>query len=294
MGSSTGAPTLYQDWQARRDRLASSERKSEADRLQIQLLDYLLERYEGALEAQRPAAPEVAMAAEVNERAVVVHHHLQHLGGGPRSPVQAKDRVSSVLQRLAAHQAGKESDDAAEEPHAAAAHRVSGKLWGKILRRLRWGLKADRLMKRALAQSPYLPASALQHLAQRAARQDREDLEAVHLLVRCENRGVYDLAARIWRERILAGCRDAIWQRLEQFFDDPAHREAKLLRLRLELADERVAVRCEALQLLSRIGSLEDINLLADLLAIVPPEKVTAEEHSAILAAMQGLSARGA
>ena len=91
MNSSYSERTLYDDWKARRDRLAAVVDKSGYDRVQIQLLEYLLGRYEGSPEAQQKRRLPSLPGVMVNERAIIVHHHVQGRGS------DVKNRFSAVM-----------------------------------------------------------------------------------------------------------------------------------------------------------------------------------------------------
>jgi len=287
----SGQPTLYDDWLSRRAHLAAETQEDEVTRLHVQMLDYLLERYQGSAKVQQPARPAVFHTGGVNERAIVVHHHTDDTGSGVSNAAEATRRVTTVLQRLQAHSVGSNlASDETDDSFGQTRHRVSGKLWDKIRRRIRWGFRPDRLIERALRHSPVLPASALQHLFQRIANRARPDVWATEMLLRCENRGVYDLAARAWRERVLAGCQDDVFQQLEQFFLEHRLGAPKQRRIRMELSDERGMVRSAALRILKRIGTLEDISLLSDLLSLPTQDDEYDNEREELVETMQRLA----
>jgi hypothetical protein len=63
----TGKRSLYEDWLIRRERLAhDTEGLEQYRRIQLQLLDYLLERYRDVPEVQRAARFPLATAVYVN------------------------------------------------------------------------------------------------------------------------------------------------------------------------------------------------------------------------------------
>jgi hypothetical protein len=69
--------TLYDDWKARRERLAHVSSGAAGYRaIEMRLLDYLLRRYEASPEAARPARFPLLTSVFVNHRAIIVHHHI--------------------------------------------------------------------------------------------------------------------------------------------------------------------------------------------------------------------------
>ena len=95
-------PTLYKDWQARRDHLAShGDDLGENRSSETAVLDFLLKRYENTAEGDSPARFALAKKFHVNHRAIVVLHHL---AGGRNSKVatelQAQARIRAILSRM--------------------------------------------------------------------------------------------------------------------------------------------------------------------------------------------------
>ncbi len=102
MNSPATHPTLRDDWLQRRAFLARAEHDNELVDTQLRVLDFLLKRYGDAPEAGRPAQFPHPAALYINERAVLVHHHLgKHLASGVKSPGEAQQRMASILQRMA-------------------------------------------------------------------------------------------------------------------------------------------------------------------------------------------------
>ncbi|HEV3005015.1 MAG TPA: hypothetical protein VGX78_11170 [Pirellulales bacterium] len=110
MHCALSTPTLYEDWSARRHRLANlgAEAGPHAA-IELRLLDYLLRRFRGSPEADRPAVFRLTAELIVNERAAAVHLRArviqQHLAQGNWVQIanarQAQERVASVLRRMA-------------------------------------------------------------------------------------------------------------------------------------------------------------------------------------------------
>ena len=78
MATESATHTLYEDWQKRRQRLASAPASHPLAYRDIQLhvLDYLIDRYRESPEAARPSRFLSPGATWFNHRAIVVHHHL--------------------------------------------------------------------------------------------------------------------------------------------------------------------------------------------------------------------------
>jgi hypothetical protein len=102
---STSAPTLYEDWRNRREKLGEGDVPAqEWERaLQIRILNYLLKRYAADPVAQLPARFPVSTELFLNRRAILVHRHLSL---APKTEVRnsadATRKVSRILQRIKA------------------------------------------------------------------------------------------------------------------------------------------------------------------------------------------------
>jgi hypothetical protein len=102
MLSAAAAPSLYEDWQARRSRLAALVGQLGPHvTIELCVLDFLLRQYRDSLEAAKPARFPVRSQLVVNERAAVVHNHLaQGRFDQVTSARQAHDRVASIVRRM--------------------------------------------------------------------------------------------------------------------------------------------------------------------------------------------------
>jgi hypothetical protein len=110
------APTLYDDWKARRARLAEAP-GGDADcrAVEMQLLDYLLRRYEASPEAARAARFPAPMCVFVDHRAIVVHHHLgRGLIPNITNEQEARNHVRGMVDRMWSRSARKETAVPAE------------------------------------------------------------------------------------------------------------------------------------------------------------------------------------
>jgi hypothetical protein len=94
--------TLYDDWRARREHLATLPyRTGDYHAVEMRVLDFLLERYRDSPEAARPARFSLKEDVYFDHRAIVVVHHL---GGGHipqiKTAGEAQAHVRSILQRM--------------------------------------------------------------------------------------------------------------------------------------------------------------------------------------------------
>jgi len=124
MSTPQQSPTLYDDWLARRDRLASlSSSEGDRRRSELRLLEFLLEHYRGSAVATRPARFPARTEVYVDRRAIVVHNHL---GKGYLSDVhthqQAERHVHAVLERMAVPESGPGAGRPLFDPSAPRSH----------------------------------------------------------------------------------------------------------------------------------------------------------------------------
>jgi hypothetical protein len=94
--------TLLGDWAARRQRLLDSP-SGDADyrAVELRLLDFLLRRYAGTVQAAQPARFPLRGDVFIDHRAIIVHHHL----GRGRIPAianrhEADQRVRAMVERM--------------------------------------------------------------------------------------------------------------------------------------------------------------------------------------------------
>ncbi|MBI1899695.1 MAG: hypothetical protein HYS13_01110 [Planctomycetia bacterium] len=108
--------TLREDWLARRDRCLQSQldQRPLVD-IQLKLLNYLIGRYGNTTLAAQPARFPQPHGVYVNQRAIVVHHHLGRLiASGVGSASEAQRRVAGVVRRMQEH-----ASEVVVEPEAA-------------------------------------------------------------------------------------------------------------------------------------------------------------------------------
>jgi hypothetical protein len=300
MSSSAAATTLYDDWQRRRTRL---ERVGGADNpLQVphvKVLDYLLSRYGGSPEGQRPARFRLHTQLHWDDRRILVH---QHLGGGKVGGVknreEAEQRVVSVLERMASPDEDLDRETIADELDKQA--EASGKkpffarrvmVWAGFRRSIRWGIRPYRMMRAELRRNPYLPPDLLQHLEDWLSDVSWEDEWAWELLSMCRNRSALDHALAAWRRRVAdAPADDQLRKNMEEFFREDERREPVAEKMREHLAHENSAVRLAATGILGSIGELDDIGLLSDLLSLPESADEHERERPALIQAMRQIA----
>ena len=295
MHAQAAAPTLLEDWQARRHRLLNlPEPGGQLVALHVQVLEYLITRYEDAPEAARPARYPLEPSLYVNDRAILVHHHVwEGKVGGVKTQREAQDRVSSLVSRIVSPG---EEDTSAERPQwlddkerPSPDSRTLGR-WQDIKMALRWRGGVVRAIEAALAASPYLPRSALEYLFQRLVDPGCREVRVARALIQCENRSAPWYAVNAWRERIAAGCRDMVTRKLEGLLCRPENRQRALEQVHVCLADPNARVRLAAVAGIGRLGTLDDLGLLSDLLALPPQPDEHPREREALVQAMQEIS----
>jgi hypothetical protein len=310
MSGQSAVVTLLEDWRARRERLA--ERAVPAApyvRLQIQILDYLVDRYRDAPEAARPARCPARPDLYVNDRAIAVHNHLwEGKVGGAKSQQEAHERVSSILKRMTPQRDIEpaaaddiEPEDRQEAPEPGRPVRLS--LW-ELFKSDLLSARAKELVRRitpfrrrgraegARQESLLLPKAAIDHLYRCLADPNRDEPEAVDRLARCANESMLTCAALAWRERVAAGRQDATTRKLRELFLRADLRDEAIEKIGALLADRNAWVRLEATVVFGQIGSLEHVGLLSDLLLLPRSEDEDPREREALVQAMQSISQR--
>jgi hypothetical protein len=301
MHAESAEPALREDWHARRERLArKATPPPQLGELHLQILDYLIGRYGDSPEAARPAWFSPKSDLYVNDRAIVVHHHLwQGKVSGVKNRQEAEARVSAILKRMAA--SGEDRPAEAEhESHLpldlSVFHclPVHDPIWRRRMSTVRWniwfGREVTPLIAKLLERHPFAPIEVIRCLYERLRNLDLEDDYAADLLLQCENPSAPHYGVLAWRERLAAGHRDAVTGRLRQLFCQPAIGKRVVERIRAELANNHAAVRLEAIHILGRIGTLEDTALLSDLLSLPPLEDEHPDERAALARALQRIA----
>jgi hypothetical protein len=139
----------------------------------------------------------------------------------------------------------------------------------------------------ALDLGPELPEKAVYYLAQHL-----DNAEAAALLGRCSNPSALEYAFAAWGQRVTRKKKGPV--RLQEFFFLPNWRDKVAERLRRELiCAESAKVRILAAHALGRLGTLDDIGLLSDLLGLPRWEREEPRERPALLRAMRRLGRQG-
>ncbi|MHC4403670.1 MAG: hypothetical protein ACYTG0_28775 [Planctomycetota bacterium] len=289
--------TLLEDWRARRDRLAGGSRADEPyARLQVQILDYLIDRYRHSPEAARAARRPVRQALFVNDRAIVVNDHIwEGKVGGAKSRREAEARVSSILERMSATErdpvaTGFEPPPAEPVPRATRRQRS---LWKDAVAVIDAGGDARPEIEAALVANPYLPERIVDYLYQCLIDPEWEDDWAAELLARCENPSALTCAVLAWWKLHEEGMLDEVIDVLRDFFKRQELRDRVLPRICEQLAHESADVRLAAVELVGDVGGLEEVTLLSDLASLGPLDDEHPREREALVEAMQNIARKG-
>jgi hypothetical protein len=115
--SESAGPTLYEDWEARRQQLAEAPQPLGQHReVMLRILEFLITRYRDSPVAERPARFPLQAELMVNERAIVVHHHLKPTEGGRvKSPQEAQQRMAALVERITSYGPEGDVNEAEEE-----------------------------------------------------------------------------------------------------------------------------------------------------------------------------------
>lgn len=292
-------PTLYEDWQKRRDHLGASIAPAghihrEA---RVRVLNRLLACYRGAPEAAAPARFPFRPGLSLTHRAAVVHHYL---GGRAALNVQMPPaiRAAVILGRIAgvhpqspaAPAAGGAAGWLLAQVEARSVYWCSGYWQDQLLTRIGEAIRATfgqryvylTILER-LQLGPKVPDWAIMYMFERLDNPASAADAAAGLFVCCENECVLDYAVLAWRDRLAANGPDSITRGLQEVFFRPHWRAAAVAKIRAELASHNAATRLEALRLIAEMGDLEDIGLLMDLLALPPMHDEEPSERDALL-----------
>jgi hypothetical protein len=303
MVAAASQPTLLEDWSARRQRLAGAAATDQHAQFQLKLLDYLIRRYGRCAVANMPARYPLGSKPQSSVRAIVVHQELsRRRQGNVRSQGDAQYRVRSIVRRMsgdtdlpATDRDDERAGKLATSPDDPPALDHESALWcqsqrGLIAADIANGYDALPAIAGFLQVSPHLPPVALQYLSDRAGNPTANDWVSAQLL--CCHRGKnVDHAFWAWRRRVATGRIDETTDELRRFLLRPEVRQESAERMRTALTDDHGSVRLEATAFLGRIGSLDDISLFIDLLALPPTADEDPRERQGMLLAMQRISA---
>jgi hypothetical protein len=291
MNASTTAKTLFEDWQHRRQYFESRGGTNPRKAVHIKVLDYLILRYRNSAKAHLPARFALRPELHWNDRRITVHHHLgRGQVGGVESRDQAEQRIAGLVQRMLSDERSEDDDftptDLADIPRIRSWRNIP--IW-----RIKLGWNADSQIRNALASWPLLPKACVDHLVSRLIDVTQEDMNALDLFLQCKNSGILYHTVRAWRDRVVQGkSTGSIIQALEARIRSPGNRPLAAELIRERLADDEAPVRIAASHLIAKIGDLDDIGLLSDLLALPESSDEDPNERDAIIGAMSTIAER--
>lgn len=267
MNATMSPKTRLEDWHDRRNRLLSLGSEAPHVVVQIKLLDYLIARYCESEVAHLPARFSLPRKLYWNDRRIVVHHHLgRGQVAGVADKLDAKVRVSQVLQRMSS--TDPREGEGFVPAYSADTHRRPLRSYTLNIK-LKLGWNADRQIRKQLAKHPILTEKCLAHLFARLTDTTREDANALEFFMQCQNQNILDWTARAWRERLAnEKSRVEVTRALEARLAHPDNRTLAAEKIREQLADDVASVRLAAARLLSQLGDLDDVGLLSDLLSL--------------------------
>ena len=285
--------TLYDDWRQRRAFLEQAERSPRIE-LHRRVLDYLLHRYLDAPAAQQPARVAFQPGARWNSRRIVVHHHLRrNVADDVKSPAEAQQRVASILHRMVGRTEPAESPTSDPEASVVYLPKAARIWWKHLASRAREGDDIDKFIRRSLS---WLEACTIRRVIDGGvldeAHRPRPLGRSEFVIVEVELRKVDRRAARamrrtfspvrdyplsyfmnclvdVWRSRVVRSSHsDDLQSRVHSYMSRPQCRQLAAESIRNELAHESSVVRIAAAKLLGRLGTLDDVGLLSDLLSL--------------------------
>lgn len=289
--------SLYADWQRRRESLAEYQGpREQLHAAHLQVLDYLLHRYREDAAALQPAPP-VLDTVYVNQRAIVVHHHLgAGRIGGVKNRDEATHRVTAIVERMQATFAAptepggaSDFDFAIDEPDPPE-HFLARQQWLELDVDARQGTLDLRATQSFLNRHPSLPPSVVALLRERLVRLQDDTRTVAQTLAMCRNRNVVRVAALGWRAVLAAGIPDDTGPILRRILHQAGPSGAE--EVRPLFADRNAVVRFAAYQLLGEIGALGDTSLYSDLLLLPPLDDEAPNERIALTTAMRRLAER--
>lgn len=294
MNCSTTATTRFEDWQQRRQcLLESSGAPNPRNAAHAKVLDYLISRYRDSTEAHLPARFVLRSDLDWNDRRITVHHHLgRGQVAGVESSDQAELRIAGLVRRMVSTERSEDEEFTPTElPDAPPLPPRVRPIWRSIRWRMKLGWNVDSQLRRALAVYPLLPREWVQHLCSRLADVTYEDTNALELFLRCNNKHILDSTLRAWRKRVVQGrSTDSITQKLEARIQSPDNRARAAEMIRDKLADDEALVRIAATVLIAKIGDLDDVGLLSDLLALPESSDEDENERDALTGAMRTIA----
>jgi len=283
-----------EDWTERRNELLLLPSPSVSESMQIKVLDYLVERYRNTPVAIAPARFTPRTRFYLNRRMMVVHEHLRLDRGQPTcSRSAAEQRIHTVMQKFTEKTIVPEPEiQSAPLPHEPLPQVA---LKNGLLRLSEWASECFRSARKLSNQRDHWLTSRrtkFKKLVSRLSNTKTQDFAALVGLESYENEDLRHVFAKLWRIRVLADkFQDRVLAKLEAKMCREPQVEHTAETMREFLGDDSIKLRLAALKVLARVGSVDDITLLADLLRL-PPAELSAEEPTALLATMQAIAQR--
>ncbi len=298
--------SLYEDWQLRRERLLHAEHADDQYRqMQIQLLDYLLRRYRDAPDAQAPARFPLPMEVTFNGRAVLVHHHLwPGRVSSTKSIFDVKQRVATIVNRMYGPMPLVDEELSSEPIDDSRGAHENESLQAELSRSFRSKLSKfvgrmrripDIVMEPMMVAVDRLFQGRRSRVRNKKLRQQFKRLTdpktTDHFLVgkalASGHPNLNRYAMRAWIERVKAGACDLVADRLFSVFNTA--RDINLDPIRTMLADANPAARIKAMEAIGELGTLDDVSLLSDLMALPDQGDEVAGERATLRMAVQRL-----
>ncbi|HLX61051.1 MAG TPA: hypothetical protein VKX17_07190 [Planctomycetota bacterium] len=286
--------TLYEDWKLRRGQLDTAEALPHFGE-QARVLDFLLARYADDPVSREPARFPLSSEMYLDSRAIVVHHHLgRHAFNATRTPAEAHARARKILSHIAdinpqesIGPPGSEIDllRVDEKPLFSFRRDFAG-LGGMAMRlsSIREG-HSEMLKTRGT-----LPENVVDQLIHQANSIDYRnpfaEPQALDVLEQCANECVVHYFVDQW---VTDARNEQFQRRAFRYLTRMREQAAEVTRARL--VDPDWANRTRAVILLGYIGSLDDIGLLQDLLALpeMQKESVEREEYVNAMQVLAGM-----
>ncbi len=284
--------TLYDDWLLRREKFAAALNNQFAA-IQLRIIDFLLARYADDPKVREPAQFPFDGSTNLNSRAILVHGRLR-----ARDPAEAHSRAKTLLNHIA--------EINPQESIGAPGSLIPAKRWQFTLCSLHrpdlgnayklfffdaWLSQYFALCWAELKQTDMLAESTISYLVNLALSPEKTSqttaLKALYILENCNNDSVI---AIWWNRGLCASHPRELVERIVAYLMKRRTRVANLFRS--ELASPRPMDRIRSARIVGLFGTLNDISLLQDLLAL-PEMHDQREEREAYLAAINDLANEG-
>lgn len=283
-----------EDWTERRNELLLLPSPSVYESMQIKVLGFLIERYRDSPVAISPARFSPRTRLYLNHRLMVVHEHLRLDRGHPTcSGAAAEQRIHTAMRKYSEKTIVPESEIQSAPRSCEPLPQIARKNW--LLRLSEWALECFRWAWELPNQRDHWLTSRrtkFKKLVSRLSDTKTQDFAALVGLESYENEDLHQVFTKLWRIRVLANIfQDRVLAKLEAKMCRAPQVEQTAETMREFLGDGSVKLRLAALKVLARVGNLDDITLLADLVRL-PPAELSAEEPTALLATMQAIAQR--